>query len=159
MIFLHWLKRSEQQTPLLWGDIRPMALLMALPSPFLKDCFLCGIKMVLTGASLPLLWPQALAGELQGSKRQAKQIEHALTMEGMEILGNLKAIGNTECMVCGYGQNMSHEFAALGNLEMTPQSPRINFVKLKTNPRFGRKPISWAWKLLKKIKKTGFDVI
>lgn len=26
-------------------------------------------------------------------------------MEGMEVLGQVKAIGNPECMVCGFGQS------------------------------------------------------
>jgi len=39
-----------------------------------------------------------------GLEETSKQIEHALTVEGMEILGNLKITGNPECLVCGYGQ-------------------------------------------------------
>jgi hypothetical protein len=27
-----------------------------------------------------------------------------LTLEGMEVLGQLKVIGNPECMVCGFGE-------------------------------------------------------
>lgn len=38
-----------------------------------------------------------------GLDEAADQITHALTLEGMEVLGQLKAIGNPECMVCGYG--------------------------------------------------------
>jgi len=32
-------------------------------------------------------------------------IVHALKLEGMEALGQLKATGNPECMVCGFGQS------------------------------------------------------
>lgn len=39
-----------------------------------------------------------------GLDEASAQVSQALTMEGMEILGQLKAIGNAECMVCGYGQ-------------------------------------------------------
>ena len=39
-----------------------------------------------------------------GLEETSKQIEHALTVEGMEILGNLKITGNPECLVCGYGE-------------------------------------------------------
>ncbi|MCF8068965.1 MAG: flavodoxin family protein [Desulfobacterales bacterium] len=39
-----------------------------------------------------------------GLEETSKQIEHALMTEGMEILDNLKVTGNTECLVCGYGQ-------------------------------------------------------
>jgi hypothetical protein len=31
------------------------------------------------------------------------QIAHALKMEGMEVLGQLQAVGNPECLVCGFG--------------------------------------------------------
>jgi multimeric flavodoxin WrbA len=31
------------------------------------------------------------------------QIVHALSLEGMDVLGRLKAVDNPECMVCGYG--------------------------------------------------------
>jgi hypothetical protein len=33
------------------------------------------------------------------------QIAHALKMEGMEILGQLQAVGNPECLVCGFGES------------------------------------------------------
>ena len=33
------------------------------------------------------------------------QIAHALKMEGMEILGHLQAVGNPECLVCGFGES------------------------------------------------------
>jgi hypothetical protein len=34
----------------------------------------------------------------------SNQIAHALTLEGMEVLGQLKVTGNPECMVCGFGE-------------------------------------------------------
>jgi multimeric flavodoxin WrbA len=39
-----------------------------------------------------------------GLNEAADQISHALKLEGMEVLGQLKAVGNPECMVCGYGE-------------------------------------------------------
>ena len=39
-----------------------------------------------------------------GLEEAAGQIAHALNLEGMEVLGRLKATGNPECMVCGYGE-------------------------------------------------------
>ena len=33
-----------------------------------------------------------------------EQIAHALKMEGMEVLGQLQAVGNPECLVCGFGE-------------------------------------------------------
>ncbi len=40
-----------------------------------------------------------------GLEEAANQIAHALTLEGMEILGQLKVTGNPECMVCGFGES------------------------------------------------------
>lgn len=40
-----------------------------------------------------------------GLEEASNQLSHALTLEGMEVLGQLKATGNPECMVCGYGQS------------------------------------------------------
>jgi multimeric flavodoxin WrbA len=39
-----------------------------------------------------------------GLEEAGGQISHALKLEGMEILGELKAVGNPECMVCGFGE-------------------------------------------------------
>jgi multimeric flavodoxin WrbA len=33
------------------------------------------------------------------------QIAHALKMEGMEVLRQLQAVGNPECLVCGFGES------------------------------------------------------
>lgn len=55
------------------------------------------------------------------------QIAHALTLEGMEVLGQLKVEGNPECMVCGYGQScpMSALPWVFGeDTEVTPQKFR-----------------------------------
>ncbi len=34
-----------------------------------------------------------------------EQIAHAVKMEGMEVLGQLQAVGNPECLVCGFGES------------------------------------------------------
>ena len=40
-----------------------------------------------------------------GLEEASNQIAHALKLEGMDVLGQLKAIGNPECMVCGFGES------------------------------------------------------
>lgn len=40
-----------------------------------------------------------------GLEEASSQLHHALTLEGMEVLGQLKVVGNPECMVCGFGQS------------------------------------------------------
>lgn len=40
-----------------------------------------------------------------GLEEASQQVSHALTVEGMEVLGQVKATGNPECMVCGFGQS------------------------------------------------------
>ena len=39
-----------------------------------------------------------------GVEEANQQIAHALTLEGMEVLGQLTIVGNPECLVCGYGE-------------------------------------------------------
>ncbi len=39
-----------------------------------------------------------------GLEGASSQITHALNTEGMNVLGQLKVTGNTECLVCGYGE-------------------------------------------------------
>jgi multimeric flavodoxin WrbA len=39
-----------------------------------------------------------------GLEEASNQIAHALKLEGMTVIGQLKVTGNPECMVCGYGQ-------------------------------------------------------
>ena len=52
------------------------------------------------------------------------QIARALTHEGMEVLGRLRATGNPKCLVCGYGETCS--MSALprvfgDDIEVTPE--------------------------------------
>ena len=37
-------------------------------------------------------------------------ISHALTLEGIEVLGELKVTGNPECMVCGFGESQQGKY-------------------------------------------------
>ncbi len=40
-----------------------------------------------------------------GLDQGSEQLGLALSMEGMEVLGQLKVTGTTECLICGYGQS------------------------------------------------------
>lgn len=40
-----------------------------------------------------------------GLDEASHQINHALTLEGMEVLGDLKVTGIAECLLCGFGQD------------------------------------------------------
>lgn len=40
-----------------------------------------------------------------GLAEASAQVVHALKLEGMEILGQLQAVGNPECLVCGFGES------------------------------------------------------
>lgn len=39
-----------------------------------------------------------------GLEETSEQMAYALKLEGMLVLGQLRAVGNPECMVCGYGE-------------------------------------------------------
>lgn len=44
---------------------------------------------------------------IPGLEETSDQLTHALNLEGMEVLGQLKIVGNPECLVCGFGESCS----------------------------------------------------
>ena len=64
--------------------------------------FLSAIKTVSIGESSQ--WSSTGIGRgAPGLEQTNDQIAYALTVEGMQVIGRLKATGNPECLVCGYG--------------------------------------------------------
>ena len=71
----------------------------------------------------------------------SNQIAHALTLEGMEVLDQLKVTGNPEYMVCGFGETcpMSALPWIFGDdIEVTPD--KFCNVEDQTETGNGRKP-------------------
>jgi len=86
------------------GGYSPYGSVDGFTKSFLERLFSLRHQNGLNRGKLAVVVATGIGRGAPGLEETSKQIEHALTVEGMEILGNLKAIGNTECMVCGYGQ-------------------------------------------------------
>lgn len=71
-----------------------------LPSEFIKLSKINGLNR----GKFAVVIASGIGRGAPGLEETSKQIEHALTIKGMEILGNLKITGNTECLVCGFSE-------------------------------------------------------
>lgn len=71
---------------------------------FLERLFSMRHQKGLDRGKLAVTVTTALGGGAPGMDEAAGQIAHALTMEGMEVLGQVKVRGNAACLSCGYGE-------------------------------------------------------
>lgn len=85
------------------GGYAPYGSVDGFTKAFLERLFSMRHQNGLNRGRLAVVVASGIGRGAPGLEETSKQIEHALTVEGMEILGNLKVIGNTECLVCGFG--------------------------------------------------------
>lgn len=86
------------------GGYSPYGSVDGFTKAFLERLFSLRHQNGLNRGKLAVVIATGIGRGAPGLEETSKQIEHALTLEGMEILDNLKITGNPECMVCGYGQ-------------------------------------------------------
>lgn len=86
------------------GGYSPYGCVDGFTKAFLERLFSFRHQNGLNRGRLAVVIATGIGHGAPGLEETSKQIEHALTLEGMEVLGNLKVTGNTECMVCGFGQ-------------------------------------------------------
>ena len=86
------------------GGYSPYGSVDGFTKAFLERLFSLRHQNGLNRGKFAVVIASGIGRGAPGLEEASKQIEHALTTEGMEILDNLKIIGNTECMVCGFGQ-------------------------------------------------------
>ncbi|MDJ0624420.1 MAG: flavodoxin family protein [Desulfocapsaceae bacterium] len=86
------------------GGYPPYGSIDAFTKAFLERLFSLRHNNGLNKGKLAVTVVTGIGRGAPGLEEASKQIGHALTLEGMEVLGELKATGNPECMVCGYGQ-------------------------------------------------------
>lgn len=86
------------------GGYAPYGAVDGFTKAFLERLFSFRHQNGLNKGRLAVVVATGIGRGAPGLEETSKQIEHALTLEGMEVLGNLKATGNAECMVCGFGQ-------------------------------------------------------
>ena len=86
------------------GGYSPYGAVDGFTKAFLERLFSLRHQSGLNRGRLAVVIATGIGRGAPGLEETGKQIAHALTVEGMEVLASLKATGNPECMVCGYGQ-------------------------------------------------------
>jgi multimeric flavodoxin WrbA len=89
------------------GGYPPYGSVDAFTKAFLERLFSLRHQNGLNRGKLAVTVVTAIGRGAPGLDEASAQISLALTMEGMEVLGQLKVVGNPECMVCGFGQSCS----------------------------------------------------
>ena len=87
------------------GGYPPYASIDAFTKAFFERLFSLRHQNGLNRGKLAVTVVTGIGRGAPGLDEASQQVTQALSMEGMEVLGNLKATGNAECMTCGYGQS------------------------------------------------------
>ena len=97
-------EKVRQAGAVVVGGYAPYAAVDGFTKAFLERLFSLRHQNGLNRGKLAVAVATAIGRGAPGLDEACGQIAQALTMEGMEVLGQLKVIGNPECLVCGYGQ-------------------------------------------------------
>jgi multimeric flavodoxin WrbA len=87
------------------GGYSPYGAVDGFTKAFLERLFSLRHQNGLNRGKLAVVVATGIGRGAPGLEEAASQIAHALKLEGMNVLGELKVTGNPECMVCGYGQS------------------------------------------------------
>jgi len=85
------------------GGYSPYGAVDGFTKAFLERLFSLRHQNGLNRGKLAVAVAGGIGRGVPGLDQSCGQIAMALKMEGMEVLGQLKIIGNPECLVCGYG--------------------------------------------------------
>jgi multimeric flavodoxin WrbA len=85
------------------GGYCPYGSVDAFTKAFLERLFSLRHQHGLNRGKLAAVVTTGIGRGAPGVAEANAQIAHALKMEGMEVLGQLQAVGNPECLVCGFG--------------------------------------------------------
>ena len=87
------------------GGYSPYGAVDGFSKAFLERLFSLRHQNGLNRGKLAVVVTTGIGRGAPGLEEASNQIAHALKLEGMDVLGQLKGIGNPECMVCGYGES------------------------------------------------------
>lgn len=109
------------------GAYPPYGTVDAFTKAFLERLYSLRHRNGLNRGKLAVVAVTGIGRGAPGIKEAGVQISHALSSEGMEVVGNLEAEGNPECLVCGFGSSCA--MSALpwvfgDDLEVTPDKFR-----------------------------------
>ena len=85
------------------GGYSPYGAVDGFTKAFLERLFSLRHQNGLNRGKLAVAVATGIGRGAPGLEEASGQIAHALKLEGMALLGELKAVGNPECMVCGFG--------------------------------------------------------
>ena len=83
------------------GGYSPYGAVDGFTKAFLERLFSLRHQNGLSRGKLAVVATTGIGRGAPGLEEASDQIAHALNLEGMEVLGQLKVTGNPECMVCG----------------------------------------------------------
>ena len=86
------------------GGYSPYGAVDGFTKAFLERLFSLRHQNGLNRGKLAVVVTTGIGRGVPGLDEASDQINHALTLEGMEVLGRLKVTGNSECMVCGQSE-------------------------------------------------------
>jgi multimeric flavodoxin WrbA len=86
------------------GGYSPYGVVDGFTKAFLERLFSLRHQNGLNRGKLAVVVATGIGRGAPGLEEASNQITHALTLEGMEVMGQLKVNGNPECMVCGFGE-------------------------------------------------------
>jgi multimeric flavodoxin WrbA len=105
------------------GGYCPYGSMDGFVKAFLERLFSLRHRNGLNKGKLAVVVTTGIGRGAPGLDEASDQMAHALKLEGMEVLAQLKAVGNPECLVCGFGEScpMSALPWVFGeNVEVTP---------------------------------------
>ncbi len=87
------------------GGYCPYGSVDGFTKAFLERLFSLRHRHGLNRGKLAVVITTGIGRGAPGLDEASNQIAHALKLEGMEVLGQLKVVGNPECLVCGFGES------------------------------------------------------
>lgn len=92
----------KNSSALVLGGYPPYGSLDAFSKAFLERLFSMRHRKALNTGKLAVTVVTGNARGSNGIDEASKQMKHALSHEGMNIIGQLKAVGNVKCTSCGF---------------------------------------------------------
>jgi len=98
-------EKLKKTQGLVMGSYPPYAVVDGFSKAFLERLFSMRHQNHLNQGKSAVVITTGIGRGAPGLDEAGQQVNMALQMEGMEIIGQIKAVGNAECLVCGHGES------------------------------------------------------
>lgn len=98
-------EKVRQAGAIVVGGYPPYGTIDGFTKAFLERLFSLRHRDGLNRGKLAVTVVTGIGRGVPGLDQGSEQLGLALSMEGMEVLGQLKVTGTTECLICGYGES------------------------------------------------------